>query len=615
MNSILIDSKLAHQKNTVAYTLKAKTLVESLESRLESKQDFLYMMDSRNREHPLPVPVIVEEARAVAQFLMARGLVKDDKVVVMLPTSADFVYIYFGILMAGGIPVPVSQPAGTNNLEKYIDNLKHIIANSEAKFFITYTKIKAIIAGMVDSSSIKGNFLFTSDIFENPVPKSSYRDYPELKSTDTALIQYTSGTTGMPKGVVLTHENLIHNIHGIGVASGMNDDYVGISWLPLYHDMGLIGGLFTCMYWGLKLVLMMPEAFLLKPLWWLENITKYRVTIAVAPNFGYHYCVSRISDEDICDLDLSSWRIALNGAEPIDRVTLMRFIDKFRSSGLRDDIFMPVYGMAENSLAATFPAMENPTVVRRFLRDALEEEHVAIDTDSDDIRVYVDLAAVGYPLLGQEVRIVDEHGNTRKEREVGQILVKSPSLTKGYYKNEKATQDAIRDGWLYTGDMGFIIDEMLFISGRMKELIIKRGKNIYPYDVERIAQTVKGVRLGCCAAFAVPNQNQGTEDLVMVCESLYEDRADLEELERNISREIVARLGISPDAILLVPKGTIPKTSSGKIQRVLCRRNYIEGRLIQSRKWNTVILLKTIIMSYLQLFRLKIGRLINVYEN
>ena len=603
MKSVAASNKIAHQKNNTSYELRNHTLVEALEYRAKNKPEFLIFMDLKNREQRVSAVEVLEKARAVAQYLMDRGLKKNDKVVIMLPTGENFAYIYFGILIAGGVPVPVSQPAGTSNIGKYLDNLTHIIHDCEAKYFITYEKIKLIAGSLMNISNLVSGFLFDNEIFANPVPTDLYKKVPVIKTDDLALIQYTSGTTGKPKGVMLSHKNLIHNIHGIGVASAMTPNDVGISWLPMYHDMGLIGGFLTTMYWNVILVLMAPEAFIFRPFWWMENISRYRVTIGVAPNFGYHYCVTRIEDANLHKLDLSSWRLALNGAEPVDRITLNKFLEKFKPCGLRDNIFLPVYGMAENSLAATFPALDRSTVVRRFIRDKLENEHFVVDSDSKNSKEYIDLVSVGYPLIGQEIRIVDEHGKTLNEREVGEICVKSPSLMSGYYKNPEATGESIKDGWLYSGDMGFILDGMLFISGRKKEMIIKRGKNIYPYDVERIASTVKGVRLGCCAAFDVHNEEQGTEDLVLVCETTVKDKDALEKLKNDIHNEILAKLGIAPDDIRLVPKETIPKTTSGKIQRILCKRIYLEGDLMPKKSKNMVVLIKTFLMSHFHLFR------------
>ncbi len=601
---------IAHSKNHEKYSVKYQTLVDALRTRVALKPDFLVYMDMKNQPDYCSAPEVVEHAEEVAWYLMSRGLNKNDKVVVMLPTGREFAYVYFGILIAGGVPVPVSQPAGTSQIEKYLDNLSHIIHDCEARFFVTYDKIKLIAGSLMSIRDLVNGFILTDEIFGSPVPEADRVSFPALSAEDFALIQYTSGTTGKPKGVMLSHRNLIHNIHGIGVASRMTDSDVGISWLPMYHDMGLIGGFLTCLYWNLLIILMQPEAFLFRPHWWMENISRFRVTMGVAPNFGYHYCVTRIPDGVVQKLDMSSWRLALNGAEPIDRITLTKFVDKFKPAGLRDDIFLPVYGMAENSLAATFPLLERTTVVHRFNRQLIEDDHMAVDSTSTDTREFIDLVSVGVPLVGQEVRIVDESGKTIKERQIGEILVKSPSLTSGYYKNEKATGDTIKDGWLYTGDLGFILDGMLFISGRKKEMIIKRGKNIYPYDVERIASSVKGIRLGCVAAFAIHNEHTGTEDLILVCETTVKNKGEHDAIVKAISSELVQKLGISPDDIRLVPKGTIPKTTSGKIQRILCKKIYLQEELVPSRSRNTLLLIKTFAQSQINLMvkKLRKGR-------
>jgi len=608
MNVSLQKENLAHQQNTTRYTLKSHTLLEALEQRLESDKDFLIFMDAKNNEKKISARDVKRGAITVSQYLVNKGLQKDDKVIIMLQTGENFAYVFYGILMAGGIPVPVSQPAGTSNIEKYLNNLKHIIHDSEAAFFITYEKIGMIAGSLMSMPKLRHGFIFDSEIFENPVDDREHRELPEIGPDDFALFQYTSGTTSSPKGVMLTHENLLHNIHGMGAAGGFTSDDVGISWLPIYHDMGLIGGFLTCLYWNFPTVIMLPEVFIFRPQWWLENISRYGVTLGVAPNFGYHYCVTRIADEHLKKIDLSSWKLALNGAEPIDRNTLSRFIEKFKKHGLRDDIFFPVYGMAENSLAATFPSLDNKTVAGRFDRSKMENDHVAADTDSDDPSEYIDLVSVGYPLVGQEIRIADEEGNTLREREIGEILVKSNSLTKGYYNNKKATDEAIMDGWLRSGDYGFVLDGMLYISGRKKEMIIRRGKNIYPYDVERIASQVKGVRMGCCAAFAVQNEDQGTDDLVLVCESKIQNTEKLEGLRRTIQNEILSKLGFSPDDIRVVPKGTIPKTTSGKIQRILCKKIYLEDNFTDRWHINLFVLFKTFIISHINLFQKRLNR-------
>lgn len=577
----------AHQKNAYSYSLKHSTLVEMLTASARNQETNLIFMDMHNAPHPFAATQLLDNAGVVARFLMARGLEKNDKVVLMMPTSQEFVSAFFGILLAGGVPVPVSQPTGPGHQAKHLAHVAHITCDCEAKFFITYQRMEMIIGGSDAIQRMKTNFIFFDDIFHDPTAIIHTGPLPRLSADDVALIQYTSGTTSLPKGVVLTHGNLLNNMHAIGMACVPATDDVSISWLPLYHDMGLIGALLTAIYYRVPLILMRPEAFIFKPHWWLENIGRFKATICVAPNFGYHYCTTRISDSQCDQFELGSWRIAMNGAEPIDRLTLKKFYEKFKPSGLRPNVFLPVYGMAENSLAVTFPTLDTPTFVRRFDRQRLQEEKIAIDSSAKDPQRYIDLVSVGYPIVGQEIRIADTRGRTLSERSVGEILVKGASLTQGYYRNAEATQQAIKDGWLHTGDLGFILEGRLFVSGRIKEMIIKRGQNIYPYDVERIAATTDGVRLGSSVAFAVENHDAGTEDLVLVCETILTDLEKIAAMEKEIGNKILSTLGIRPDRIIIVTKGTVPKTTSGKLQRIKTKRMYLTGTLLEREAEST----------------------------
>lgn len=571
----------SHLKNDSEYRLKYATLVDMLLANSQNREKRLIFMDMRNTPQPISYAELADNARTVASYLMARGLEKNDKVVLMMPTCKEFVYIFFGILLAGGIPVPTSQPAGSGHRSSFLAHIVHIILDCEAKFAISYKRMETIVGLSDEMQWINTDFIISEEIFDNAAAHGESRDFPPLSIDDVALLQYTSGTTSLPKGVVLTHKNLLHNMHAISVACGTTKTDVSLSWLPLYHDMGLTGALLSAIYGGITLVLMRPESFIFRPQWWLENIGRFNVTICVAPNFGYHYCTTRIADPQCGQFALASWRIALNGAEPIDQLTLQKFYCKFKSCGLRPDVFVPVYGMAENSLAVTFPSLEEPTVVRRLDRQQLEERQMALDASSNDPLQYVDLVSVGAPILGQEVRIADAEGRTLPEREVGEILVRSVSLTQGYYNNVEATEKAIKNGWLHTGDLGFVLDRRLFVSGRIKEMIIKRGRNIFPYDVERTAATVDGIRMGASAAFAVENHDTGTEDLVLVCETLTKVPEEIAAIKKKIDNTILATLGYQPDHIIITEKGTVPKTTSGKVQRLTIKKMYLDGTLFE----------------------------------
>ncbi len=569
---------IAYIENKDTYTLQAETLISML-TRLRGKQkQSIIFLDINNNESRATANEIKTEATFIAQYLKRQGLEKNDKVIIMLPTSFDFVRSFFGVLMAGGVPVPIAPPFGSKGIENYLNNLEHIVADCEARFLITFDQIKMFVNDSIKISKLLQEILFINEMTKKTVPADEFQVLPEIKAEDLALIQYTSGTTGKPKGVMLTHRNLLHNIHGIGVAARVTENDIGLSWLPLYHDMGLIGSLLGSLYWDFILIAMVPEAFLLNPSLWLENMTKYQVTISPAPNFAYNYCVSRIPDNKLTNIDLSNWRLAFNAAEPIDSKTLQRFIEKFSSCGLKNDtVFFPGYGMAENSLAATFvPISRETTIVQYFKRDGIESRNVAVAATNTAEDNAVSLVSVGYPLVGQAVQIVDEKGKIRCEGEIGEILVKSPSLFIGYYRNQEETENAFVDGWLRTGDLGFIHGRMLFVNGRRKEMIIKQGRNIYPYDMERIAASVEGIRKGCVAAFGVQNYMSGTEDLILLCETPLSDSTTKEELVRKVRAAIWENLRIVPDDVNLIPKGAIPKTSSGKIQRSLCRKMYID---------------------------------------
>jgi fatty-acyl-CoA synthase len=468
---------------------------------------------------------------------------------------------------------------------------------------ITFPRIRKVIGGALADDNDLEELILAKDI---TAEEPKHPGFPSIDPDDPAFFQYTSGTTNLPKGVVLTHRALLSNAHGIGRGLDLGPTDMGVSWLPLFHDMGLIGGMISAIYNRACLVSMMPEAFVMNPASWLKNVTRYRGTVVVAPNFAYHLCANRIGEEDLAELDLSTLKVALNGAEPIDLKTMEIFERKFAPAGLGDNVNFPVYGMAENCLAATFPRLGRRFEVEPIDRARLETEGRAVDADAQDPFPF-QAVSVGAPLAGQEIVIAGRNGSPAREREVGEILIKSPSLMRGYYHNPEETAKVIKDGWLHTGDLGFVCKQRLFITGRAKEMIIKRGRNYYPYDIERAASEVKGVRKGCLAAFAIPNRETGTEDLVLVCETRETEEQRKQQIEKAVASEVLGAVGAKPDQVLLVPPRSIPKTSSGKLQRLLCRQRYMEGTLVKGAtdRWLTPV--KTLVGSFLghQRFRLR----------
>lgn len=599
------DNKLpiAHLVNPEPVRLHSDDLISMVESARDAGAPGPTFLDRQNKPSPKHCSDILEGARKVAVYLRNRGLEPGDKVIILLMTSDVFTDAFFGTILAGGIPVPASPPMTFGDIGKYLMNMRHIVRNSEARFMIAFPRIRKVIGSVLADDNDLREFILAGDITaEKPLRPG----FPSLHADDPAFIQYTSGTTNLPKGVVLSHRALLSNAHGIGRGIDIQPEDMGVTWLPLFHDMGLIGCLLSALYNQAGLTVMMPESFVMSPYTWLHNITTYRGTVIVAPNFAYHLCANRISDEELATLDLGSLKVALNGAEPVDLRTLRKFGERFAPVGFRGDINFPVYGMAENCLAATFPELGQPVEVVPVDRERLECQGEATPASGDDPSPF-NAVSVGAPLAGQQVAIQGEEKAFALECQVGEIIIKSPSLMQGYHHNEEESAKVLENGWLHTGDLGFIKGGRLFITGRAKEMIIKRGRNFYPYDIERVASRVPGVRKGCLAAFATPNPDAGTEDLVLVAETRETDERRKRHIEQAIASEVLGCIGIKPDRTILVPPRTIPKTSSGKLQRLLCRQRYHDGTLVRgvSERWLTPV--KTLVGSFLgnQRFRLR----------
>jgi 1-acyl-sn-glycerol-3-phosphate acyltransferase len=413
-------------------------------------------------------------------------------------------------------------------------------------------------------------------------PRAAVRMAPQSKPDDLAFVQYTSGSTGSPKGVALTHANLMANVRAIGLGLDSRPVEVGVSWLPLYHDMGLIGSWLFTMASAYPLALRSPLSFLARPERWLHDIHRRRGTMSAAPNFAYELCVRRIRDEDIEGIDLSSWRSALNGAEPVRPETIDRFVARFSKYGFRRETMMPVFGLAECSVGLAFPPVERGPKFDRVDRAAFETGH-ARPAAADDPHANVFVSA-GRALPKHEIRILDDEGSVLPEREVGRLAFRGPSMTAGYFRNEEATA-AIRraDGFLDTGDLAYLADGELYIAGRLKDLIIRGGRNLVAAEIEEAASEVSGIRKGCVAAFGVTEARSGTEQVVIVAETKALARAERDEIERQVIDRVTTAIGAPPDIVRLVPQGSVPKTSSGKIRRNDTKKLYLSGELGRER--------------------------------
>jgi fatty-acyl-CoA synthase len=516
---------------------------------------------------------IYQSAFNIALHLIELGIEKDERVLIVLPTSHEFVTSFFGILLAGGIPAPAYPPSGLR-LETGIDRLVHIASHARARFCVTSKRVKPVLGELHLRVDTLAHLVVVEEL-DRPTDRNLAL---RVRSADPAFIQYTSGSTGKPKAVLLSHANLVANMHAIGQALQIRRTDITVSWLPMYHDMGLIGTLLFSIYWRIPLVLMSPLAFLARPSRWLWAIHRHKGTLSPAPNFAYALCVKKVSEKERAGLDLSSWRIALNGAEPVDLNTIEAFERVYGPLGFPGDAMFPVYGLAEASLAVTFPPPGQARQVERVDRAQLANGSAVPSPDPSAIA----LVSLGHAVPGHSVSLVDEQGRTVNERQVGHIVVKGPSVMQGYFEDPETTRQVLRDGWLWTGDLGYFAGGNLYVSGRAKDLIILRGKNHYPEDVERVADQVSGVRAGNTLAFGVHDEKQGTEVAVMVCETRLQDKAARAALAERIMQKVAEMTELKLEEVVLVEPGTLPKTSSGKKQRGLVRQQYLDRTLGKS---------------------------------
>jgi fatty-acyl-CoA synthase len=392
---------------------------------------------------------------------------------------------------------------------------------------------------------------------------------------DIAFVQFTSGSTAAPKGVAISHRNLAANVEAIISHLAVRPDDVAVSWLPLYHDMGLIGMSIGAVYCQRRCVLLPPALFVKRPVEWLRAIRRHRGTVSFAPNFAYDLCVRRVKDRDLADLDLSSWRVAGCGAEPLNAATLAAFAERFAPVGFSAAKFVASYGLAEHVLAATFaPGGRAPRVERVSAGELIERRRAVA---ADGARASVALVSCGVPLPGHQLKIAGEDGDALSERRVGEILLAGPSVMLGYYRQHARTAQAVRDGWLRTGDLGFVADGELFVCGRAKDLIIVNGRKYHPQDLEWAVDELPGVRRGRVVAFGTSETGR-PDRVVVVVESSGTSAQDA--LTEAIRRRIGDLFGLFVDVVAVVPGGTVGRTTSGKVQRALTRARYERGELV-----------------------------------
>ncbi len=548
----------------------ARDLVSALEAaaRADRPGVGLIFADDAEAARRVSYAELLDHARGAAAGLAASGVAPGDRVAVLADTSPELAAAFFGLLSLGATPSLLAPPRGFGGEAAFGERIGRTVRYLGARAVVVDEAARSAVAAAVgDSVAVVG----LAALAPRAGPPQSP---PAIAPEDVAYVQATSGSTAAPKGVVLSHGAIVRNIRQIGDALGLGEDDVWAGWLPLHHDMGLFSCLCLPVVWNIPGILLSPGRFLRRPASFLEAITRHRGTVSPAPNFAYAYAVGRVTDEQLSGLDLSSWRLALCGAEPIDAAVLRAFGERFASVGLPPHAVTPCYGLAEATLAVSFHDPGTPLLVDRVDRDALAGEGRVVDV-SDARPGAVDVVSCGAPVDGAEVAIVDDDGAPLPEDRVGRVRVRSPSLMTSYLDLPEETAEVMREGWLDTGDLGYLRDGRLRITGRRKDVIVIRGYNHAPSDIEWAAESVPGVRRGNAVAFGIPDAASGTETVCVVCETDVEGPVDRATLESAIRERVGERTGLAVSVVELVGRGGVWKTTSGKLRRGAMRAAWI----------------------------------------
>ena len=548
-----------------------RNLVEMLRRQAEARgasTAYTFLADGERECDCVTYAALDERARAIAVALLERGIRPGDRALLLYPPGLDFIAAFFGCVYSGVIAVPAYPPL-PSQVARALPRLAAVVGDAEVAVVLGTSDVAAMaepLAGMLPAFSA----LPWISVDEVEAGRAGDWVAQGVGPESLAFLQYTSGSTATPKGVMVSHGNLLHNLASLAHLSAHDDTSVAVSWLPVIHDMGLIEGVLQPAFAGYPAYLLSPAAFLQRPMRWLQAITKYRATNSGGPNFAYDLCVRKATPAHLEALDLTSWRCAYNGAEPVRRETLLRFHEVFGRTGFRWRSFFPVYGLAESTLLVSSGTRED-------------------EPSFDDT-----LVSCGRTWLGTAVRIVDPNSHVRRgDGEVGEIWVSSPSVAQGYWRRPeqtaltfKATIVGEEGEWLRTGDLGVMRDGELFIAGRLKDLLIVRGAKHYPQDIEL---TVEGqheaVRPGCCAAFAL----EAAGDAIGIAVEIDPRRVtgELNDVVLAIRQGVTEQHGIQLHAVSLLRPGALPKTTSGKLQRHACRAAFASGRLDELHRWSS----------------------------
>ena len=537
------------------------------------EQAAIHVLHSDQPDLPLTYRQLIHGAAGYAQTYARHGIQPGEVIVLILQHGVDLIYAYFGAVLHGVIPS--IMPFLTEKLlpERYRADLASLVAITQPAAIVTYPDFEPEVrAALKPGDSVR------AVVISNHVEPPCEPDFASLgglgrRPEDIVLLQHSSGTTGLQKGVALSHQAVLNQLESYRLALRLNDGDVVVSWLPLYHDMGLIAGYLMPILLRVPLVLISPFDWVRAPYRLMQAVSRYKGTLAWLPNFAYNFCAQKIRDRDLDGVDLSSWRAVINCSEPVRWESHQAFYERFKNHGLRYEALGTCYAMAENVFAITQGGIDGPVVVDEIDRDGLQIDRVARPPEPG--KATIKMLSSGRPIRNVRLRVLDSRGKELPDRTIGELAIKTDSMLTGYYHRPDATEKAFLDGWYLTGDYGYIADGEVYVTGRKKDLIIVGGKNIYPQDLEQLAMEVEGVHAGRVAAFGLFNESTGTEDVVMVAEVDTKGPTECQRIADQIRQVVTRGSAIALRYVHLVGLHWLIKTSSGKTARSANRDKFL----------------------------------------
>jgi fatty-acyl-CoA synthase len=553
-----------------------ETVLDYLEQAGRHRDGGIRFLDRAERDTWFGWTEVRERALAVCGGLRELGIRRGDCVALVFPTGIDFIDAFFGILLAGAVPVPLYPPVRLGRMDEYLRRTARMLEVTRARLVLADARVRRLLGEAVAAARPRLGCRLIKEVTGEVRSRKAEAVRPD--PSELALIQFSSGTTVDPKPVALSHRALVAQTE---IIRGFWRDepgfrHTGVSWLPLYHDMGLIGCIIPALALDTTITLLGPELFVARPALWLRAISRWKASISPAPNFAYGLCLSRVSDADMEGVDLSGWRHALTGAESVTPSVARAFCKRFARWGFRPEALTPVYGLSEAALAVTFSDLNRPFRSVRVDREGLSRQGVALEVEDGR-----EIVSVGRPVPGFRLEIRDEDGRVLPPGWVGRVWARGPSLMDGYLNASEATARALQNGWLDTGDLGFLHGGELYLTGRAKDVVILRGRNHAPDEIERAVEGLPGVRTGCVVAASwLPEEAEGESLALFVEHSRHATTDQIEALPEACREAVLGATGLDVDEVMVLEPGTLPRTSSGKLRRQESLRLWLSGELM-----------------------------------